>query len=168
MMSDMATHLHPVSPDIASDAPEEFGRALGVVSRAYKRVATGALSGFAPGPRGYQALAVIGRVRPHSQAELALLLGMERTPLTYLLDELERLGLVNRVADPADRRARIVSATSDGFAVLSDLDARLRRAEAALLATIDPEDGDRLRLLLVRLAAEVADPEVLSACLDDE
>jgi len=164
----MAARTHAVPPGVASDAPEEFGRALGVVSRAYKRVATGALAGFAPGPRGYQALAVIGRIQPRSQAELAVLLGVERTPLTYLLDELEGLGLVSRVADPADRRARILSVTRDGLAVLADLDARLRRAEAALLATIDPGDGDRLRMLLVRLAEEVADPDVQSACLEGE
>jgi DNA-binding transcriptional MocR family regulator len=50
-----------------------------------------------------------------SQLALAQHLGIDRTVMTYLLDDLEAAGLIERRPDPADRRARRVVATQLGM-----------------------------------------------------
>ena len=135
---------------------DDLGWALGVVFRAYARAASAAFTDVPGGPRGYQVLAAAARSRPGSQQELAGHLGVDRTVMTYLLDDLERAGLIERRRDPADRRARRIAATSRGGELLGDLDQRLRAAEDGVLGGLDAE-GDRLafRGLLGRLAAHV-------------
>jgi hypothetical protein len=85
---------------------DDLGWALGVVFRSYAKAASAAFGDVPGGPRGYQVLAVSTRGEPGSQLELAHHLGVDRTVMTYLLDDLERAGLIERHPDPADRRAR--------------------------------------------------------------
>jgi MarR family transcriptional regulator, transcriptional regulator for hemolysin len=54
---------------------------------------------------------------PCSQAALAARLGIDRTVMTYLLDDLVTAGLVERRQDPGDRRTRSVAATEHGRAI---------------------------------------------------
>ena len=96
---------------------------------------------------------------------LAQRLGIDRTVMTYLLDDLEGAGLVERQPDPADRRSRRVVATARGAAVLSDLDARFARAEQHLLAALDTDQQAAFRALLGDLATHVNDLDpVAAAC----
>jgi|SRR5882724_280631 len=131
----------------------DLGWALGVVFRSYVKAATLTFADVPGGPRGYQVLAVSARGEPGSQLELAQHLGVDRTVMTYLLDDLERAGLVERSPDPADRRARRVAATPRGRELLGDLDRRLQAAEDQVLAGL-AGDGDRraFRDLLRQLA----------------
>jgi DNA-binding MarR family transcriptional regulator len=156
---------------VDENSAEAFGWAIGSVSRAYRDVAMAALDEFAPGPRGYQVLAAVGHGAPRSQTALANLLGIERTPMTYLIDELENSGFVQRTLDPEDRRARIIHATPLGLDTLATLDERLRRAETTLLGALGDEHARTARTLLIRLAGLVADPDLRAAAcastLDD-
>jgi DNA-binding MarR family transcriptional regulator len=72
--------------------------------------------------------------------------------MTYLLDDLQKDGLVERRPDPADRRARRVELTDDGQARLCDLAERLGEAEDRLLDRLDPDEREALRRMLFRLA----------------
>jgi DNA-binding MarR family transcriptional regulator len=93
-------------------------------------------------------------------------LGVDRTVMTYLLDDLEGAGLIERRPDPADRRARRIVATTRGRGLLDDLDRRLRAAEQLVLAGLDTtEDRRTFRALLRQLAthANALDP-VRTAC----
>jgi DNA-binding MarR family transcriptional regulator len=108
------------------------------------------------GARGYLVLAVAGQGEPRSQLALAQHLGVDRTAMTYLLDDLEAAGLVERRPDPADRRARRVAPTPDGLALLREVKATLRDVEDGLLAPLDDEERVVLRGLLRRLATNVA------------
>jgi DNA-binding MarR family transcriptional regulator len=130
----------------------DLGWALGRVTRAHLRTAQDVVSGLPGGPRGYQVLAGLGEGPPRTQLTLARTLGVDRTVMTYLLDELEGAGLVERRPDPADRRARHVLLTEAGRARLCDLERRLRDAEDHLLAPLEPAERDVLRTLLQRLA----------------
>jgi MarR family transcriptional regulator for hemolysin len=51
------------------------------------------------------------------QRELAQQLGLEGSAVVRLLDSLEQRGLVRRVEDPKDRRAKLLDLTSDGIAL---------------------------------------------------
>jgi DNA-binding MarR family transcriptional regulator len=78
--------------------------------------------------------------------ELAKRLGMTKQGAGQLVDELEDMGMLERVADPADARAKLVrfskrgqAALLDGLQVLGELEEEMREAvgDAKLRATHD-------------------------------
>ena len=143
----------------------DLGWGLAVVFRAYVKAADAVTEGVPGGHRGYQVLCAAARDEPGSQAAMAQRLGIDRTVMTYLLDDLEGAGLVERQPDPADRRSRRVAATARGRAALDDLDARFARAEQHLLGALGPEDQTVFRKLVGELAAHVNDLDpVATAC----
>lgn len=134
----------------------DLGWALGSVTRYYMRAAIEATEGVPGGPRGYLVLATAAHGEPTSQLALAQHLGVDRTVMTYLLDDLEEAGLVARRPDPSDRRARRVVLTAAGRELLSELKRRMREAENVLLQPLDQHDRGVLRGLLERLATTLA------------
>ena len=149
--------------DQVGDAPScvgalagDLGWGLGVFLRAYARAARAAVADLPGGPRGYQILSAAAQGAVGSQLALAQHLGVDRTVMTYLLDELEAAKLIERRPDPADRRARRIVATQLGTELLATLNDRLRAAEAHLLAPLDLETRETFRAQ-VRLLATRAD-----------
>jgi DNA-binding MarR family transcriptional regulator len=151
----------PVGERLADD----LGWGLAVVFRAYVRAADAVTDGIPGGHRGYQVLVAAARDEPGSQAALAHRLGIDRTVMTYLLDDLAAADLVARRPDPADRRSRLVVATGHGRDVLAELEARFGHAERRLLAGLAPADRPVFRALLRDLAAHAnaLDP-IATAC----
>jgi len=131
----------------------DLGWTLGVVFRAYVKASTAVMADVPGGHRGYQVLTAAAREEAPSQSALGAQLGIDRTVLTYLLDDMERADLVARKPDPADRRARRIVATEAGHALLCTLEERLARAEAHILAGLPAKDRRTLKSLLSRLAA---------------
>ncbi|MHA6624905.1 MarR family winged helix-turn-helix transcriptional regulator [Pseudonocardia sichuanensis] len=136
----------------------DLGWALGAVMRSYLRATTEAVGDVPGGPRGYQVLSAAAG-EPRSQLALAQHLGVDRTVMTYLLDDLERAGLVERRPDPADRRVRRVVLTDQGGARLCELERRLAAAEERLLDPLGPAERDHLRHLLRVLATRTTHGE---------
>jgi DNA-binding MarR family transcriptional regulator len=134
---------------------EDLGWALGVVFRGYVAATTAALAEVPGGPRGYQVIAAAARSDVGSQLALAHHLGIDRTVMTYMLDDLEAAGLIERRPDPADRRARRVVVTPRGTKLLATLDSRLQAAEADLLAPLDAAERMNFRSQLSAVAAHV-------------
>ena len=66
----------------------------------------------------FSLLMSLNRPEPPAMAPVAALLAMDRTTLTAALKPLERRGLVKIVADPADRRSRILEPTDEAHALL--------------------------------------------------
>lgn len=156
--------------DTAEHVSVDLGWALGTIKRAYLEAAGDAVADVPGGPRGYLVLATTGRGEPSSQLALAQHLGVDRTAMTYLIDDLERAGLVERRPDPTDRRARRVAITESGRALLRALKDRLRRVEDELLVSLNEPDRATLRALLQRLATTLApaDPcRMMATVVDD-
>lgn len=145
------------TPDLPTT--EDFGWALGVLLRSYGELVAPSLDGIPHGQRGYQALAEIVLGEPPSQLALANRLGLDRTVMTYLVDDLERAGLVERRANPHDRRQRQVVATERGRALLAERCAAVERCEQHLLGALDRDEREVFRRLL-RKAAAGGDPPV--------
>jgi DNA-binding MarR family transcriptional regulator len=143
----------------------DLGWALGVVFRAYVKATERAVGDLPGGHRGYQILTAAVEEQPESQSALCQRLGIDRTVMTYLLDDLERADLVARRPAPNDRRTRLVVATGTGRTRLADLDRRLAHAEAHVLSGLEAADRTQLKSLLGRLAAHAnsLDP-VRDAC----
>jgi DNA-binding MarR family transcriptional regulator len=136
---------------------DDLGWGLGTVFRSYVKAAHEAVADLPGGPRGYQVLSAAASGAVGSQLALAQHLGIDRTVMTYLIDDLEAASLIERRPDPADRRARRVIATQRGLELLFELDGRLRAAEAYLLAPLDQEAHEsfraQVRVLATRLDA---------------
>jgi DNA-binding MarR family transcriptional regulator len=142
---------------------EDFGWVLGVLLRTYRDRITGAIGDFPLGHRGYQTLREVARGQQPSQLALASHLGIDRTVMTYVIDELERAGMVERRPNPGDRRQRRIVATPLGRQAVSALCQRVTEAENAVLAALDPDERAVIRRLLCKAArgpgmAEVPDP----------
>src|ERR1700679_1441223 len=116
-----------------------------MIFRAYVKAAHAAVADLPGGPRGYQVLSSAAQGTVGSQLALAQHLGVDRTVMTYLLDDLEAAGLIERRPDPADRRPRRTVAPRQGNELLASLNDRLRAAEAHLLAPLGVETRDAFR-----------------------
>ncbi len=90
-----------------------------------------------------------------SQKDLAWRVGIDGSSLVRLLDILARRGLIERRADPQDRRAKRIHLTEQGRAVLGDIRRTLAVTEDAMLdglsdrqiaATLDLFDHVGMRL----------------------
>lgn len=90
----------------------DLGLSLLVLMRAYRTVVASVLDDVPQGARGYQTLAVVVRGDQQNQLALATYLGIDRTVMTYLIDDLVTAGLVEQPAHPRrsapaqDRRHR--------------------------------------------------------------
>jgi len=144
-----------VTPTETTAAVEtDLGWALGVVFRSYLRSANHVMDDLPGGPRGYQVLVAAARGNARNQLALAQQLGVDRTVMTYLIDDLERAGYVERRPDPADRRSRQITVTKAGSEQLCSLERALRAAELDVLAPLDAEDRPTFRRLLQCLATQ--------------
>ena len=112
-----------------------------------------ALADFPHGPRGFEALCGAANSSARNQAELAKQLGVDRTVMVYLVDDLEKAGLVERIPDPNDRRSKLVRATTHGRARLCELQKVTAQAEAEMLTDLSPGETELLRSILRRIAA---------------
>jgi DNA-binding MarR family transcriptional regulator len=91
------------------------------------------------------ALASIDRHGPLTPSELAVRERVQRPTITRILGRLEDAGLVERTADPADRRSSLVAATAAGRALMREqrtgkdafLARRLQALSAEERATLD-------------------------------
>lgn len=91
----------------------------------------------------FSLLMSLNRPQPPNLGSVAALLAMDRTTLTANLKPLERNGLVETSADPADRRARLLRLTPAGRARLAQAVPIWRRVHGLLEAGLS--DADRLR-----------------------
>jgi DNA-binding MarR family transcriptional regulator len=130
----------------------DLGWALGLLFRRYQETAAQALGEVPGGPRGYQVLTLASQLGPRRQLSLAQELSIDRTVMTYLLDDLEAAGLVERRADPADRRARLIAVTETGEAMIDRVKDCLVTAEDLLLGALSESERSAFRSMLLRVA----------------
>ncbi len=144
---------------------QDLGFTLGVIFRAYVKAANAVVCDIPGGPRGYQILVAAIQHQADGQGALAQRLGVDRTVMTYLIDDLEEACLVERRADPLDRRSRHIVATVQGQRLWSSTEQRLQGVEDHVLSALTPAERTTFRELLRRLAARAnaLDP-VDSAC----
>ncbi|MFG3146485.1 MarR family winged helix-turn-helix transcriptional regulator [Streptomyces sp. M41(2017)] len=144
------TRRSTADEDITLDT--DLGWAIRMVSSAFRRVAGESVAGLPGGPRGYLVLVALAAGEPPTQLALAQQVSLDRTVMTYLLDDLEAGELIERRPDPRDRRARQVVITDKGRDELARARRGLATAEGRLLADLDESDTAALRTLLTRVA----------------
>jgi DNA-binding MarR family transcriptional regulator len=102
---------------------------------------------------------VFQRVAPHGSrlSELARQAGITKQSTAFLVDQLERLGYVHRVADPDDGRARLVRITERGARSVEAARSVVARVEAEWEAHLGTRRMAQLRRILTDLR-EITDP----------
>jgi DNA-binding MarR family transcriptional regulator len=99
----------------------------------------------------YSTLARIASTAPARASELSEYFGIDKGAVSRQIRDLERLGLVERAADPLDARARAVRLTDDGSARLHEVQDARRRRFRGLVRRWPPEDIETLARLLGEL-----------------
>ena len=87
-----------------------------------------------------------------SQQALSIALGVHRSAVVALVDDLERRGLAERRRDPLDRRAYTLYLTPSGREMLAELEGAADEDEAELLSALDASERSQLVSLLQRVA----------------
>ncbi|ODN72015.1 MarR family winged helix-turn-helix transcriptional regulator [Methylobrevis pamukkalensis] len=99
----------------------------------------------------FSLLMSLNRPEPPPIGAVAQLLAMDRTTLTAALKPLERDGLLRVIANPADRRSRLLVLTDEGRERLAAAVPVWRETHRRIEADL-PGDADGLRLALVALS----------------
>ena len=105
-------------------------------------------------PRAVLVLRHVGAEQGRTQASLAASLGVPPSRIVGIIDELERRGLVERRANPSDRRAHALRLTRRGREVLEEVMAVSKAHEADICAGVSEEDRRQLIKLLSIIASE--------------
>ena len=95
-------------------------------------------------PSQTAALATIERHGPLTPSELAAREHVQRPTVTRVLGRLEEAGLVERAADPADRRSSLVSASDEGRSLLAVMRTRKDAYLSQRLDELDESDREVL------------------------
>ncbi len=89
-----------------------------------------------------------------SQQAIAELIGVNPTRMVFLTDELEKLGLVERRRNLADRRSHALYLTEAGTAMLAQVREVIRAHEADITASLTGAEREQLAALLQHLARD--------------
>lgn len=136
--------------------PFEIGETAHVLRRAFDRKA----AGLGVTRAQWKVLFRLTRSPGLRQVELADLLEVEPITLCRIVDRLEEAGLVERVRDPADRRAWRLHVTAQAQPLVEKLRAVADELFAETFGGIDPQDLENARQVLARIRENAGRPSV--------
>ena len=138
-----------------SDLPSRLRLDISRMARRLRQEAGAQLS-----PSQTAALATIERHGPLTPSELATRERVQRPTVTRVLARLEEAGLIERAADPHDRRSSLLSVSAEGHALLAAMRTRKDAFLARRLESLDAADRetlDRAAEILERMLQEGAE-----------
>jgi DNA-binding MarR family transcriptional regulator len=152
-------HLKGTTVSIVDDVASLEERLGYLLKTAYVQLAEQVDAALAPYALTARQLAVLAVVASHealSQVALSERLGVDRTTVFEMLDELEDSGLVERRRDVHDRRRNILALTSAGRLRVKDAERARAEAESNYLSRLSNHDP---RDLMASLRALVSVPD---------
>jgi MarR family transcriptional regulator for hemolysin len=105
-------------------------RIVGHAYRTFARIVDAQLRELGLAMSQLPVLIVLKQGKPLPQAELARIAHVEQSSMAQLLNRMERDGLVERIADPADKRSRLISLTERASR-------RMHKGKAIMDATVE-------------------------------
>ena len=88
-----------------------------------------------------------------TQTQLAGMIGLDKTTMVVTVDELERLGLAERVPSPTDRRARVIRVTAAGRERVAEGQRIVESVQTEVLATLPADEREAFVRGLVTLVS---------------
>lgn len=138
-------------PPVGEPPPALAGRLGYLLKHAQLRLAeltAAAMAPFGVTGRECAVLIAVDSQAPLSQQEVAHRLGVDRTTMVTLIDDLENKGLVQRRRDPDDRRKNTVALTGAGHIALDGASRAGEEAERRFLAPLSGDEAAMLRRAL--------------------
>ncbi|GAA1142984.1 MarR family transcriptional regulator [Kribbella jejuensis] len=102
---------------------------------------------------GYVVLNALDDTPVRTQAALAEAIGADKSRIIGTLDELQRVGLIERTPDPDDRRVRLLSITAQGRKVRRAVRKDIQAVELQTLDGLPAADRKMFLRLLQQLHA---------------
>lgn len=102
-------------------------------------------------PRTFSVLSIVTANPRITQSDTARLLGIERSGMVVIVDELEKRGLLLRKPVPEDRRAYALDVTRAGAALYRVALERVREHEDRVFGALDDAERETLMALLRRV-----------------
>jgi DNA-binding MarR family transcriptional regulator len=139
---------------VSSTPPGSVGLLLSQVGRAVSRSFHACLEPIDLDPRQYLLLRTVGACRDQSQQAVGAALQIPPSRMVVLVDSLEGRGLIERVANPVDRRAHALRLTPAGRTLLQRATPIAEAFEAEVCRPLDGAERTALLGLLGRLATQ--------------
>ncbi len=153
----MATEIEVAAPsttepDSSGCLMTNLGWMLDQANHAFGCEVAAALSPLGLGQRGFCVLsaAIDSEL---TQTQLAGLIGLDKTTMVVTVDELERLGLAERVASPTDRRARVIKVTEAGRERVAEGQRIIEAVQTDVLESLPASERDVFLRGLTQLVA---------------
>jgi DNA-binding MarR family transcriptional regulator len=155
MIMAVSVHDESIPPLRPPDrgAPHRLGYLLKHAHLQYARLTAAELGPLGIGPREWAALNSLDEQHGLSQREVADLLGVDRTTMVALVDELEAKGWVKRHPQPDDRRKNMISLTRKGRDIMQRGARLIDDCERRFLATLGEPDAARFKDALAAVIA---------------
>lgn len=154
----MPTRVAPAEPLPADTLPTSLGSDVGFLlaraSGAAVRALNVALEGTGLRARQFTVLRAVSQ-EGASQRLIADLLGMDASNVVTLIDDLERMRLVERHPDPRDRRTRVITATAEGRRLLATAEPLADQVNDRITAVLSAQERKTLTALVRRLVETV-------------
>ena len=99
----------------------------------------------------FSSLALIAANPGISQSDVSQALGLDKSVIVQLIDELEKRGYAHRKRSKVDRRKHELFSTPEGEKFLDHLFAMLQNAEDEALSGLSPSERSLLKALLDRI-----------------
>jgi DNA-binding MarR family transcriptional regulator len=147
-----------VSTEVPESLLDRLSYLLGSLYRRSLELEGEELAHLGIGVKQQAMLTLLADEGPMTQQRLGLRLGIDRTTIVAVVDELQDAGLIERARDPADRRAYLITLTPSGQATQRQGRDRVDRARRALLAGLDEDEQRTLTGLLGRAVRSGARP----------
>ena len=154
----MTTHASP-EPPVTEFAGQLFFR----LWRATHTRTAEVLGSVGLTPALFALLNVVGAREGAIQQELGSALGIDRSTMVSLIDQLESAGLARRRPSATDRRAREVAITPKGRQLLQQARGLIAQVEDEVLAGLTAEERHKLLTLLRRALVSAPSQPLWSA-----
>lgn len=128
-----------------------LGYCLGKAAAKMRRNLNVAFGDYGVEAKHFAVLRVLCDSNQPNQLALGLDMGIDKASMVKLIDELEAEDLVERIVDPADRRAKLISISSRGRRLAKTLESVRDAVESEFLRGLNLAEKRTLRKTLTKL-----------------
>ncbi|MEI8026383.1 MAG: MarR family transcriptional regulator [Pseudomonadota bacterium] len=136
--------IHPV-------LQQYLGYCLGKAGAIMRRNLNVAFAEYGVEAKHFAVLRVLGDSNQPNQLAIGLDMGVDKATMVKLIDDLEAKGLVERIVDPADRRAKLITISRRGRGLAKTLESVRDSVESDFLRGLSLREKHTLRKTLTKL-----------------